>query len=240
MFNIIICNNYDEVSLEAFKVIKEVVKENKQPVLGLATGSTPIGLYKNMKADYKTGFSYSKCITFNLDEYVGLKRSHDQSYWTFMHENLFDSLDIDEANINIPVGDTTDLEKSCADYEAQLEKYEVDVQILGIGSNGHIAFNEPGSDFESKTHVVELKEQTRKDNARFFDSIDDVPTQAITMGIASITRAKKIVIIATGENKAQAVYGMIKGPITTDVPASILQKHDNVVVILDKDAASKL
>ena len=240
MFNIIICNNYEEVSEEAFKVLKSVVVKNEKPVLGLATGSSPIGLYKNIQADHKKGYSYKKCITFNLDEYVGIPKDHDQSYWTFMHENLFNNLDIEEENINIPDGSRSDLEQSCIDYEEKLEKYTVDLQVLGIGSNGHIGFNEPGTPFESKTQIVELKEQTRKDNARFFDSIDEVPTQSITMGISSITRAKKIIVVATGENKADAVYGMIKGPITTDLPANVLQRHDDVVVILDKDAASKL
>lgn len=240
MFNIIICNNYDEVSNEAFKVLKEVVSKNEKPVLGLATGSSPIGLYKKMQADHKKGYSYKNCITFNLDEYVGLDRSHDQSYWTFMNENLFSYLDIEEKNINIPVGNADDLNQACIDYENKLNEYSVDVQILGIGSNGHIGFNEPGTPFDSTTHIVDLKEQTRKDNARFFDSIDDVPTQAVSMGIASILRSKKLVVIATGENKAEAVYKMIKGPINIDLPASVLQKHNDVVVILDKEAASKL
>lgn len=240
MFNIIICKNYEEVSAEAFKVLKEVVVKNETPVLGLATGSSPIGLYKNIQADHKKGYSYSKCITFNLDEYIGIDKNHEQSYWTFMHENLFNHLDVKEENINIPDGNSDDPEQACLDYEEKLNKYEVDLQVLGIGSNGHIGFNEPGTAFDSKTQIVELDEQTRKDNARFFDSIDDVPTHSITMGIESITRAKKIVVIATGENKADAVYGMIKGPVTTDLPASILQRHDNVVVILDNDAASKL
>ena len=156
-----------------------------------------------------------------------------------MYKNLFNGIDIKDENVHVPCGQGN-IQENCDKYNKMLAENPIDIQLLGIGSNGHIGFNEPGTPFESKTQIVELKEQTRKDNARFFDSIDEVPTQSITMGISSITRAKKIIVVATGENKADAVYGMIKGPITTDLPASVLQRHDDVVVILDKDAASKL
>lgn len=241
MFNIIVCENYDEVSREAFKIVKQTVqKEN--PVLGLATGSSPIGLYKKMIADHKSeGTSYQNVKTWNLDEYIGLPRSHDQSYYTFMHENLFYGLDIPEENIHIPVGDSEHPEEECEKYEASLEGVTIDLQVLGIGADGHIGFNEPGTPFDSLTHIAVLEQKTREDNARFFDDqIELVPTHAITMGLATIMRAKEIILIATGENKADAVYDMIKGPQSTDCAASILQQHEKVTVILDHAAASKI
>lgn len=242
MFHIIVEETYDDVSREAFKVMKEVVTSKENPVLGLATGSSPIGLYKKMIADHNSaGTSYKKVKTWNLDEYVGIPRDHEQSYWTFMHENLFEGLDIPEENIHIPVGDAEDEEAECVKYEESMEGITVDLQVLGIGADGHIGFNEPGAPFDSVTHLMDLTEQTRKDNARFFDDdIDQVPTRAITMGLATIMRARKIVLIATGENKADAIKGMIEGPLTTDCPASILQNHPDVVVVLDEAAASKL
>lgn len=241
MYNIIITDSYDQVASEAFRIMKEtVMKEN--PVLGLATGSSPIGLYKKMIADRNaSGTSYKRAITFNLDEYIGLPRDHDQSYWTFMHENLFDGLNIPEANIHIPSGEAEDLEAECRRYEEELQKHVIDLQVLGIGSDGHIGFNEPGTPFDSLTHVAELTEQTRRDNARFFeDDIEKVPTHAITMGLASILRARSIIVLATGANKADAIYGMIRGRKSTDCPASVLQGHSHVTVILDKDAAARL
>lgn len=241
MFTTIVCENYDEVSKEAFKVMKTVLDKGN-PVLGLATGSSPVGLYKEMIRDHKeNGTSYKNILTWNLDEYVGIPRTHEQSYWTFMHENLFNFIDIPEENIHVPVGESEDEEAECVKYEESMKGHTVDIQVLGIGSDGHIAFNEPGTPFDSLTHLMDLTEQTRKDNARFFDNdINQVPKRSITMGLASIMRAKKIIVIATGENKAEAVYGMLKGPKTTDCPASILQDHPDVTVLLDKEAASKL
>ena len=241
MFTTIVCENYDEVSKEAFKVMKTVLDKGN-PVLGLATGSSPVGLYKEMIRDHKeNGTSYKNILTWNLDEYVGIPRTHEQSYWTFMHENLFNFIDIPEENIHVPVGESEDEEAECVKYEESMKGHTVDIQVVGIGSDGHIAFNEPGTPFDSLTHLMDLTEQTRKDNARFFDNdINQVPKRSITMGLASIMRAKKIIVIATGENKAEAVYGMLKGPKTTDCPASILQDHPDVTVLLDKAAASKL
>lgn len=242
MFKTIICKNYDEVSHEAFKVMKGVLDTEENPVLGLATGSTPVGLYKEMIQDHKeTGRSYKDILTFNLDEYAGLPKNHEQSYWTFMHENLFNYLDCPDSNIHVPSGEGNDPETNAKEYEAELKKHTVSVQVLGIGSDGHIAFNEPGTPFDSETHVAELTQQTINDNARFFEGdASQVPTQAVTMGLASIMRAKKIILIATGANKADAVYGMLKGEKTTDCPASILQDHPDVTVILDEAAASKI
>lgn len=241
MFNIIVCKDYDEVSSEAFKVMRKTL-EKGNPVLGLATGSTPVGLYKKMIADHNSrGTSYKDIITFNLDEYVGLPKNHEQSYYTFMHENLFNSIDIPEENVHIPEGDTADPEAAAKAYEDALKQYKVDLQVLGIGSDGHIAFNEPGTPFDSETHITDLAEQTIRDNARFFDNDPSkVPTKAITQGLASIMRARSILLIATGANKADAVYGMIKGEVTEDCPASILQNHDSVYVVLDEAAASRV
>ena len=241
MFNIIVCDDYDLVSSEAFKIMRQTL-QNEKPVLGLATGSSPVGLYKKMIADHNSnGTSYKNVLTFNLDEYIGLPKDHEQSYWTFMHENLFDSIGIPDENISIPSGDCDDVSAECVRYENELKKHTIDLQILGIGTDGHIGFNEPGTPFDCETHIAELEEQTRKDNARFFeDDISLVPTHAITMGLASIMRAKKIVVIATGANKADAVYGMVKGPRSEECPASILQDHPDVTVILDNEAASRI
>ncbi len=236
---VIVTNNYDEASLEAFKVMKEVVVNKPNAVLGLATGSTPLGLYKNMIEDHKTnGTSYKDVTTFNLDEYVGIDRNHRESYYTFMNTNLFSGLDVPSENVHLPYGNT---KEDCDAYEKAMENYQVDIQLLGIGGNGHIGFNEPGTSFDETTHIVELQERTRKDNARFFDNdINQVPTHAITMGIATIMKAKKVLLVATGENKADAVKAMIEGTPDVSCPASALQNHEDVVVILDKAAASKL
>ena len=236
---IIIKDNYDEVSLEAFRVMKEVLDAKKDAVFGLATGSTPIGLYQNMIKDHKeNGTSYKDVKSFNLDEYVGIDRNHPESYYTFMHKNLFNEIDILEENVHLPYGNS---KAECDAYEKSMEDVSVDIQVLGIGGNGHIGFNEPGTPFTETTHIVELQERTRKDNARFFnDNIDEVPTHAITMGIATIMKAKKVLLIATGENKADAVKAMIEDEPSVNCPASALQNHKDVVVILDKAAASKL
>lgn len=238
---IIVVENYDELSKEAFKVMKDVVTSKTDVVLGLATGSSPIGLYKHMIEDHRNnGTDYSNAKTFNLDEYVGLKKSHEQSYYSFMHDNLFYGLNIPAENIHIPLGDTEDLEKSCLDYDSLIDQEVVDIQVLGIGANGHIGFNEPGTSFDSKTHIVTLAEKTRIDNTRFFNDISEVPTEAITMGISTIMKAKKILLVASGSNKKEAVQRMVEGEIGEDCPATILQKHNDVVVILDREAASLL
>ena len=241
MFKIIICENYEEISKKAFAVIHDLIVEKPNAVLGLATGSSPIGMYQLMIEDHqKNGTSYKDVVTFNLDEYVGIPKNHPESYYTFMHENLFKGLDIKESNIHIPSSDG-DINQQAERYEQAMASYTIDIQVLGIGGNGHIGFNEPGTPFDSPTHLVNLKEKTRKDNARFFASLAEVPTQAITMGSGTIMRkAKKVLMIASGEGKQDAIYGMIKGPLTTECPASILQKHDDVIVIIDKAAAAKL
>jgi len=238
---IIIVKNYQELSDEANKVMRKVLMENERPVLGLATGSSPIGLYQAMVKDYLAKLTdYQKVVTFNLDEYVGISEDHPESYATFMQNNLFSKVNIKMENVHLPKGNNKD-ESLSIEYEKDLAKYQVDIQLLGVGSNGHIGFNEPNTSFDSVTHVVELNESTRKDNARFFNNdISLVPTHARSMGLATIMKAKKILLIASSTNKAEAVNRMINGPITEECPASLLQKHPDVTVILDHDAASLL
>lgn len=238
---VIVVKDYEEMSLKAFEVMSEVVKNNPSAVLGLATGSTPIGLYKNMIKDHKeNGTSYKNIKTVNLDEYAGLDYSSDQSYVYFMRSNLFDHIDIDLKNTNIENGKAVDRQAECDRYNKLLEEMQQDIQVLGIGSNGHIAFNEPGTPFGSVTHIVDLAESTIKDNSRMFASIDEVPRQAFTMGLKNIMNAKKVLILANGANKAKAVYGLVKGEVTENLPASVLQLHPDCVVIADESAASLL
>lgn len=238
---IIITENYQELSARANEIMRKLLIEKPNAVLGLATGSSPVGLYKNMIADYEKGITdYSRISTVNLDEYVGLPETHDQSYRYFMNDNLFLHVNVDMDKTAVPCGNTSDPAKECERYTDYLKTHRQDVQVLGLGGNGHIGFNEPGTPFDSHTHIVELKENTRRDNARFFPSLDNVPTHAITMGIADIMEAKSILLVASGTNKADAVYAMVKGAVDENCPASILQRHENVTVILDKAAASKL
>ena len=238
---VIITENYQEMSAKAAEIIIGIVKNNPNAVLGLATGSSPIGTYQNMAKDHReNGTSYQGVTSVNLDEYVGLTADHDQSYAYFMRKNLFDSIDIDLANTNLPSGSASDLQAECDRYNALLAGYQQDVQVLGLGSNGHIGFNEPGTPFDSVTHLVDLTENTIKDNSRLFASIDEVPRQALSMGIKNIMNAKSILVVVSGKNKAAAVKGMVKGEITPDLPASVLQLHPFVTVICDKDAASEL
>ena len=238
---VIITENYEEMSQKAAELIIDIVKNNPNAVLGLATGSSPIGTYQNMAKDYReNGTSYKGVTSVNLDEYVGLNAEHDQSYAYFMRTNLFNHIDIDLANTNLPSGVATDLQAECDRYNALLEQYKQDVQVLGLGSNGHIGFNEPGTPFDSVTHQVELAESTIKDNSRLFKNIDEVPRSALSMGIKNIMNAKSILVVVSGKNKAKAVKGMVKGEITPNLPASVLQLHPFVTVICDKDAASEL
>lgn len=239
---IIICKNYEEVSKKAAEIMLKVVKEKERPVLGLATGSSPIGLYQNLISDHKENHtSYENVVTFNLDEYVGLPKDHAESYYTFMHKNFFNHIDIKEENVHLPSGLGEDLEANCQAYEDSMKAYEVDIQLLGVGRNRHIGFNEPGTSFDSVTHIVTLDEKTIQDNARFFDNdMSLVPTQAITMGIATIMNAKEIVLVASGANKADAIYELVKGEISNQCPVTILRNHPNVHIVVDEDAASRI
>ena len=234
---IIKVKNYDEMSEEALKLMLDVVKNNPRAVLGLATGSTPLGLYAKMIEDHKNnGTSYAECRAVNLDEYVGLDATSDQSYVYFMRENLFKHIDIKYENTHIENGKAIDKEAECARYNALLGELRQDVQILGIGSNGHIAFNEPGTSFDSVTHIVDLAESTIKDNSRLFNSIDEVPRQAFTMGLSNIMNAKKIVVLANGEGKAYAIGELVNGEIREEIPASILRNHPDCILICDEAA----
>ena len=238
---IVITKDYEELSRRGARFLLDAVKANPYAVLGLATGTTPLGLYAHLVADHELyGTSYAHVRTVNLDEYKGLPKTHEQSYAYFMRKNLFDGLDIDPANTNIENGMAADEGAECARYDALLEQLPRDLQLLGLGSNGHIAFNEPGTPFGSTTHVVELAESTVKDNARLFDDISEVPRKAFTMGIRQIMQAKKILILASGANKADAVCKMVKGEVTERVPASVLQLHPDCVLIADREAAAKL
>mgnify|MGYP002902044209 FL=1 len=239
--HILITKDYKELSLRAAEVMLAVVKEKPDAVLGLATGTTPLGLYQRLIRDHaENGTDYSRVRTVNLDEYKGLPKSHPQSYAYFMRKNLFDGLQIAPEQTDIENGMAEDEGAECARYDALLEQLPRDIQLLGLGSNGHIAFNEPNTSFGSRTHVVTLAESTVKDNARLFDDISEVPRAAFTMGISQIMRAKKILILASGKNKAEAVYKMVKGDVTEAVPASVLQLHPDCTLILDKEAAAKL
>jgi len=238
---VIITKDYQTLSKKAFDVMKEVIEKKPDAVLGLATGSTPLGLYALMAEDHlKTGRSYRDIRAVNLDEYYGLSPENDQSYRYFMRHNLFDKIDILLENTHIENGLAADPAEECARYNALLAAMPRDIQLLGIGENGHIAFNEPGTPFDEETHTVKLTESTIAANARFFKSIDEVPRAAFTMGPKNIFDAKKILILATGKNKAQAVRGMVEGEVTPDLPASLLQKHPDCILIADSEAASLL
>ena len=238
---VIITENYDEMSKKAAEIMISLVKNNPNAVLGLATGSSPIGMYQYMAKDCQNGgASYKNVSTVNLDEYVALTADHDQSYAYFMRTNLFNHIDIDQNNTYLPCGSAPDAQKECDRYNALLEDMKQDIQVLGLGSNGHIGFNEPNTPFDSVTHLVDLTENTIKDNSRLFNSIDEVPRQALSMGIKNIMQAKSILMVVSGKNKAEAVRGMVKGEITPALPASVLQLHPFVTIICDKDAASLL
>lgn len=238
---IIKVKNYDEMSEKALEVVLGVVKNKPDAVLGLATGSTPLGLYAKMIEDHKNnGTSYAQCRTVNLDEYVGLDATSDQSYVYFMRENLFKFIDIKLENTNIPNGKADDTSAECARYNALLSELRQDIQVLGIGSNGHIAFNEPGTSFDAVTHVVDLAQSTIKDNSRLFNSIDEVPRQAFSMGLANIMNAKKIVVLANGAGKAYAVGELVNGEVREDVPATILRNHPDCILICDEAAGANI
>lgn len=235
----IIVKNYEEMSQMASDIIIKLLKEKPDATLGLATGSTPIGIYKNLIKAYKEGqISFKDVKTYNLDEYCNLPKSHPESYYSFMHRNLFSSVDIKEENIHIPNSEGDDLQALCKQYNDLLNKASVDIQLLGIGANGHIGFNEPHTPFDQETWVVKLTEKTRLDNQRFFNSLDEVPTHAMTMGIKNIMQAKELLLVANGKNKAEAMKKLYDGEVTEDFPASILHKHPNAIVICDEEAAS--
>lgn len=239
---IVVVKNYDELSKLGAEIIASKIKENPACTLGLATGSSPIGTYQNLVRMYEDGkISFKDVKTYNLDEYCGIERTHPQSYYYFMHDNLFNHVDIKEENTHVPyAAPGSNLDEEAKKYTAELNKTTIDLQLLGIGANGHIGFNEPGTPFEQETFVVTLTDKTRQDNKRFFNSIDEVPTHAMTMGIANIMRAKSILMLISGTNKADTVVNLLKGKVTTDFPASVLNNHPDVMVIIDEAAYSKM
>ena len=239
---VIIKKNFEEASKEAARQVAELIKKKPDCVLGLATGSTPLGLYKELIRMHKEeGLDFSRVSTFNLDEYVGLPPEHSQSYYYFMQENLFKHININQNSIHIPNGMADDIEQECNIYEEAITRAGgIDLQILGIGANGHIAFNEPLSSLGSRTRIKTLTEKTRQDNARFFESMDEVPKYAITMGVGTIMDARDIIMLANGKNKAEAISKTVEGPITAMVPATMVQIHPQTTLIVDLDAASRL
>lgn len=237
--HIIQVDNYQDMSKHAAKMIINQVKLKPDAVLGLATGGTPTGTYQEIVQDHKTHHtSYDKIITINLDEYVGISVHHKNSYHQFMKNNLFNHVNFNEANHHLPNGTVDDLQQACERYDQLIDANPIDLQLLGIGQNGHIGFNEPGTPFDTQTHIVELSRSTRKANARFFHHLNDVPTHAITMGIASILQSKRILLLASGYKKAEAMKQLITGPIHEEFPASALRRHDDVTIIADEEALS--
>ncbi|NMO95246.1 glucosamine-6-phosphate deaminase [Paenibacillus lemnae] len=236
--NIYTLQNEEAFVQTAAGLITGLVTSRPRAKLGLATGSTPVGLYAKLIQMHNNGLvSFAGVTTYNLDEYVGLPENHSESYRTFMNEKLFNHVDINMERTFVPNGNAADLEEECRSYDRMLdENGPVDLQLLGIGHNGHIGFNEPGTDLSGGTHVVPLQEETRLANARFFDSLDEVPTHAITMGVASIMKSRQILLLIRGEDKAEIAHRALTGPITTQCPASLLQCHPNVVVLLDEGA----
>ena len=226
----------------AADLVQAEMEKHASPVIGLATGNTPLPLYDELIRRHKEeGLDFSTCITFNLDEYVGLRPEHDQSYRHFMNVKLFDHININKRNTHVPDGVAEDIEAECEHYEEMIDdRGGIDIQVLGIGGNGHIGFNEPGSSFGSLTRIKTLTEETVRDNARFFEKIEDVPTLAITMGIGTILNARKCILLATGRNKTNAIKAACEGPLTGMCPASILQMHRYATLIVTEDAAKAL
>ncbi|MDB5055159.1 MAG: nagB [Bacilli bacterium] len=225
----------------AADLIASLLQAKPTAVLGLATGGTPVGIYAELvKRHQKQQLSFNEATSFNLDEYVGLPESHEQSYHAYMQQHLFNHIDLPARNINIPNGNAASIEQECLRYDELLDEIQqIDLQILGIGHNGHIGFNEPSTNLTGGTHIVELKEETRLANARYFNHLDDVPTHAITMGLGGIMKAKCLLLVVRGAEKASIIHEALTGPITTQIPASLLQTHPNLIVMLDPEAGVK-
>lgn len=236
--NLIKVENYQEMSQRASSIILDLISKKSNPVLGLATGSTPEGMYQCLIKAYEQGdISFKNVTTFNLDEYVGLTKEDANSYHSYMKDKLFNHIDILPDQTHLPDGTARDLQLECVKYEQLIrDAGQVDIQVLGLGLNGHIGFNEPGTPFSSRTQVVELMASTRQANARFFNGLNEVPTQAITMGIETIMESERILLLVSGEKKAPALARLMKGDLSEDFPASILQRHPNVVIITDQHA----
>ncbi|WP_106507924.1 glucosamine-6-phosphate deaminase [Brachybacterium timonense] len=240
--DVVILENAEAVARVAADHIEQVLGASAHPVLGLATGSSPLGLYGELARRHRDfGLSFAGADVFMLDEYVGLGADHEQSYHHFIHENLVSQVDLDPARVHLPDGLATDLAAECASFDASIrDAGGVDCQLLGIGSNGHIAFNEPGSSLASRTRPVWLTPSTIRDNARFFSSRSEVPVRALSQGLGTIMEARRVLLIATGAKKADAVAQMVEGPVSARCPASVLQLHPHTVAVVDEDAAAKL
>lgn len=233
--------NYSELSEKAADIVIKEISENPFLTIGFATGSTPLGLYKKLVLAYRNKkISFSKITSFNLDEYYKIKRKDKNSYYSYMRKNLFNKIDIKHENINLMDSEAKNPEKECENYEEKIKNKPIDIQILGVGANGHIAFNEPGSEFNSRTRPVKLSIKTIKSNSRFFKNKNQVPRKALTMGISTIMKAKKIILLASGKDKAEAIFHIVKGKATEKWPVSFLKKHKNLTLIIDRKAASLL
>ncbi len=240
--NIIKVKDYQELTKKACDILVEKMKNLKNPVLGLATGSTPEGLYECLIDHYnKQEITFENVTSFNLDEYVGLNADHPSSYNYYMHDKLFNHINISEDRASVPNGISNDLAAHCDAYEQAIaDAGKIDIQILGVGINGHIGFNEPGTSFDSKTHIVQLDESTREVNGRFFESADEVPEKAITMGIKTIMDSGEVLLLISGENKAETVARLVNGEISEEFPASVLRRHPNFTLVVDEAAYSKV
>lgn len=237
-----ILDSYEEMSIKAASIVASQIILKPDSVLGLATGSTPLGMYAQLVEMFRNKrVDFREVKTFNLDEYLGLEPDHPQSYNYYMNENFFRKVNVPRENINIPPGNPENIETACLSYDRAIkEAREIDIQVLGVGTNGHIGFNEPDFRLKTETHVVNLTRETIESNSRFFASVDDVPRRAISMGMGSIMRANRILLMASGENKAEVIRKTVSGEITTEVPASLLQLHPEVILVLDKEAGSYL
>jgi glucosamine-6-phosphate deaminase len=237
---ILVCKDYEELSRKSAEIVVSQVNQKKDSVLGLATGGTPVGMYQELVKSYREGkVDFGKVITFNLDEYYGVDPKNVNSYHYYMNTNFFDHVNIDRKNINIPNGMSKDIEKECREYDEKIQSLGgIDLQILGVGLNGHIGFNEPARELMSTTHITDLTKETINANARFFEDISQVPTKAITVGMATILRSKKIVVLINGKNKSK-IFDKITGKkITTQIPATLLQLHPDVTIVVDEQAAT--
>lgn len=237
---VIITKNYEEMSIKAGEIMAQIINSDPACVLGLATGGTPVGMYDYLANEYAEGrLDMSRVSSVNLDEYYPLSPENDQSYRYFMNKNLFDRVNIDKARTFVPDGEALEVELACAEYERKIDELGgIDIQVLGIGRNGHIGFNEPDGELFRYTHLTSLTEDTINANARFFESEEQVPKHAITMGIASVFKARKIILLASGKGKAEVISKLINGGITTSCPASLLCLHPDVTIICDEDAYS--
>jgi len=231
--------NYNELSEKAAEILTKEISKNPPLIIGFATGSTPLGLYKKLVLAYKNKkISFSNITGFNLDEYYKIKGEDKNSYSYYLFKNIFNHINIKKSNINLINGNAENPEKECENYEEKIKNKPIDIQILGVGVNGHIAFNEPGSDFNSRTRLVRLSRETIKSNSRFFKNKGKVPKQALTMGISTIMKARKIIVLASGKEKAEAIFHLVKGKATKRWPITSLKNHKNLIVLIDREAAS--